>query len=49
METPTHPLNVNIVTPTPGDELPASTALWALGGFLLFTAVIFILVIYSPW
>jgi hypothetical protein len=48
METPTHPLATKIVTQTPGDEPTLSTALWAMGGFILFTVIIFMLVIYSP-
>jgi hypothetical protein len=32
--------------PTPGDEPNLSTAIWAIGGFILFSAIIFILVVY---
>jgi hypothetical protein len=48
MKTPTHPLQSKIVTQTPGDEPNFSTAIWAIGGFIIFAAVIFLLVIYSP-
>jgi hypothetical protein len=48
METPTHPLQVKIVTQAPNDEPTFSTALWVLGGFIIFATVIFLLVIYSP-
>jgi len=46
METPTHPLNSKMPTQTPGDELTPGTALWAIGGFILFASIIFLLVIY---
>jgi hypothetical protein len=48
METPTHPLGTKIVNQAPGDEPTPSTALWTVVGFILFTAIIFILVIYGP-
>ena len=32
----------------PGDEPTVSTALWAIFGFILFAAVIILLVIYAP-
>lgn len=49
METPTQPLANKMVTQTPGDELTVNSSLWAIGGFIFFTAVIFILVIYGPF
>ena len=48
METPTHPLQAKTVLQTAGDEPTLSTALWVLGGFIVFAAIIFFLVIYSP-
>ena len=47
METPTHPLTSKMGTQTPGDEPNLGTALWVIGGFILFAAVIFLLVIYG--
>jgi hypothetical protein len=47
METPTQPLAAKMETQTPGDELPPSIALWAIGGFILFAVIFFILVIYG--
>ena len=49
METPTHPLQSNIVTQTLGDEPTFGTALWAIAGFIIFAAVIFAVVTYAPW
>jgi hypothetical protein len=49
METPTHPLAAKIVTQTPGDEPAPRTALWAIGGFIFFAAIFFILVIYGSF
>jgi len=47
METPTHPLPAKTAIQTPGDDLTLSTALWAIGGFILFAAVIFAIVLYG--
>jgi hypothetical protein len=48
METPTHPLATKMVNQTAGDEPTPRTAFWTIVGFILFTAIIFILVIYGP-
>jgi hypothetical protein len=49
METPTHPLAAKMATQTPDDEPTPRTALWAIGGFIFFTAIFVILVIYGPF
>jgi hypothetical protein len=47
METSTQPLKAKTDIQTPGDEPALSTALWVIGGFILFAAVIFLLVVYG--
>jgi hypothetical protein len=49
VETPTHPLATKMATQAPGDEPAPRTALWAIGGFIFFAAIFFILVIYGPF
>ena len=49
METPTHPPEAKTDIQTPGDELTFSTALWAIGGLILFAALIFTLITYGPF